>query len=241
MQKGLFETEQEMYQSIADEMETLLRNKKSALICIAAGNTSLGLFQELILRCRAGRISFSDSWFVAMDEWMGMNASVAGSCSDFLNRNFLSQVDFRPERIRLVDGMAGNPEQECDEIREFIEKHGGIDYLVLGCGMNGHLALNEPGVSLDSSVHTTRLDPITQKVGQKYFSGRTADLHGGITIGIREIRGAKRTVLALNGEGKQEILKKIMDSPVTMEIPATIIKDLPNGCIVYDRKAGGLL
>ena len=84
MQKGLFETEQEMYQSIADEMETLLRNKKSALICIAAGNTSLGLFQELILRCRAGRISFSDSWFVAMDEWMGMNASVAGSCSDFL-------------------------------------------------------------------------------------------------------------------------------------------------------------
>ena len=45
----------------------------------------------------------------------------------------------------------------------------GIDIMIVGIGMNGHIGFNEPGTSFTTLSHVTELDEITKSVGQKYF------------------------------------------------------------------------
>ena len=47
--------------------------------------------------------------------------------------------------------------KECAEMEKFIKDNGGIDCLLLGVGMNGHLALNEPGCDIHIRAHSCSL------------------------------------------------------------------------------------
>lgn len=221
---------------VANEIKELIQKKKNANICIAAGHSSLGVFEKLIALFEKKEISFSECSFTAMDEWMNMNEHDSGSCSDFLRTHFLSKVDFKEENISLVDGRKTPCEDEIERIKDFISSRGGIDYMVLGVGMNGHLALNEPGVDFHSTVHATTLDSVTQKVGTKYFKDAPV-LTGGLTIGIKDICDTRRLVLVVNGEKKADIVKRILSSPVTEQIPATVLKTLDHCTILCDKEA----
>lgn len=238
MEIKMFEDASALSMKIAEEIVQDLERNPKQLLCIAAGHTSLGVFQYLIDAYRAGRADFSKAAFVAMDEWLGMSCHTPESCGSFLVEQFLRHVNYMPQNVRLWDGTAMDLEQECAQVLEFIREHGGMDYLVLGVGMNGHLALNEPGTELEASAHVCSLDPITRKVGQKYFSGYTA-LEGGITLGLADFRAARRSVLVVIGEGKAEILKRILAcaSP-DKQLPATALYAFENGALYYDKAAG---
>ena len=240
MEFQIFETDALLASAAADEVCSLLQKKPDALLCIAAGHSSLGVFQELIQRFQKGEVDFSQAGFAAMDEWLGMNETTPGSCGDFLEKNFLSRVNFPPERVRLVNGEAAELETECREVQENIQAAGGLDLILLGVGMNGHLALNEPGVNFSLSVHTTQLDSVTQQVGTKYFED-APQLTGGVTIGIADIAAAKRAILLVNGEKKSRIVKEVMDSSVTNRLPATALKEMPQAAIWCDLAAASLL
>lgn len=56
-----------------------------------------------------------------MDEWLNMNPSVPGSCGDFLNKHFLSHVNFKEDHVRLFDGMAEDKTAECASVKALIE------------------------------------------------------------------------------------------------------------------------
>ena len=235
-----FEAYKELSEAVAREMAELAAKKPGALFCVAAGHSSLGVFNAAVDMYSKGLIDFSQSYFVAMDEWLGMSVRMPGSCGDFLTRNFLSKVNFPKGNVRLFDGTVAPPEGECEAVGAYIAGRGGIDYIVLGVGMNGHLALNEPGTAFDASVHVTALDEVTARVGQKYFDGRKTELSGGLTIGLREITASKRAVLCVNGVKKAEVLKRTLTGPVGADFPATALRGMNNASVYYDAEAGGL-
>lgn len=235
--KQMFETYKEMCKKVAEEIREDLKRNPKQMLCIAAGNTSLGVFEELICMYEKHEVDFSEAYFVAMDEWMGMDERTPGSCGNFLVKYFLQHVNYASENIKLWNGKAADPYKECLEAEAFLNRAADkcIDYLVLGTGMNGHLALNEPGADFDGCAHVHELDETTKKVGQKYFE-QQATLEQGITLGIRNFRDAKRTVLMINGAHKKEIAKRIFETNVPdCRIPATALYDFPNGSIYYDR------
>ena len=216
----------------ADRVCAQLRDKPDSLLCIAAGHSSLGVFQELSRRAQVGEADFSRA---------GMNETDSGSCGDFLRQNFLSQVNIPARRVRLVDGRTQDIARECQALGEFITAEGGIDFLILGMGMNGHLALNEPGTDFSLSVHATALDSVTQRIGQKYFDpARSApQLTGGLTIGIADM-AARQVLLLVNGAKKAPILKEVLESPVTTRLPATALKEMPQAALWCDLDAASL-
>lgn len=242
MDTRLFETYDEMCRLIADEIAADLAQNPEQLLCIAAGHTSLGVFKYLIEDFNAGKIDFSQAAFVAMDEWLHMSDKTTESCGYFIRKNFLEYVNYKPENVRLWDGTVSDTEKECRAVEAFIQEkslHGSIDYLVLGSGMNGHLALNEPGTSFASTAHTSVLDTVTSQVGQKYFTDG-ASLTGGITLGIENFRQSGRTVLAINGARKAEILKKLLGSTAPDEqLPVTALLTFENASLYYDRESLG--
>lgn len=228
-------------QTAREILEDLAANPRQ-MLCIAAGNTSLGIFKYLIEAHREGSATFADAWFVAMDEWLWMNADTPDSCGSFLVEHFLKHVDYPPAHIRLWDGCRKDHRQECREVEDFIcqnSSRGAIDFLVLGLGMNGHLALNEPGADLAGGAHVCTLDDVTRRVGQKYFQAETS-LSGGITLGIGNFRQAKRTVLMVNGSHKAAITRQVLDaSAATSQLPATALLDFSNASFYFDTLAAG--
>ena len=241
MELKVFDTYIQMCEEIALEIARGMRTNPNLMLSIAAGHTSLGLLESLVQLYEKKEIDFSEGRFVALDEWLGMSAKDSESCGEFLKINFLDKVNYKNENIRLFDGRSTNHEGECSLVEAFIEKrskNGVIDYLVLGAGMNGHLGLNEPGSSFRSRTRVVEVDETTQAVGQKYFKEKTKIL-GGITLGIENFAEASRSVLMISGLHKQEILQKIISGPITIEVPATAMRNFNNAVIYCDKDAYG--
>ena len=99
--------------------------------------------------------------------------------------------------------------------------------------MNSHLGLNEPGISFDLYSHRIELDEVTKNVGQKYFSG-TVKLTSGITLGVKHIMEAKTVFVQLAGTQKAKVVSRFMDSVITPEFPATVIKMHQNSFLLLD-------
>lgn len=91
-------------------------------------------------------------------------------------------------------------------------------------------------ILLESEIDDNN-DPITQKVGQKYFKG-DAVLQGGATLGIQNFREAKRCILMINDSHKAGILYQIMQANQSdPAIPATAILEFENASLYCDRAA----
>ena len=238
MELKVFETYKELSDKIANKIAAVICENPEAHICIAAGHTSLGPIESLIDLYEQNKVDFSRCHFTAMDEWVGMNEQTEGSCGYFLRKHFFSKVNFKEENICLCNGKAENLEEECVRIQNVLSSKGPLDFLLLGVGMNGHLALNEPGVDFNLSVHVTELDSVTKKVGKKYFDEKQSlSLSGGITFGIRDMEASKNCILAINGAHKKPIIDLILENEVSNSIPATVLKSWRHAALYCDRCA----
>ena len=61
------------------------------------------------------------------------------------------------------------------------------------------------------------------------------------TMGPKSLMRVKHLVMIVNGKEKAEILKKVLDSPITDELPSTVLKLHPNFTIIADKDAASLL
>nr|WP_319489847.1 glucosamine-6-phosphate deaminase [uncultured Caproiciproducens sp.] len=224
-----------MSQCSANLICAALRAKPDLLLCLPAGNTAIRTYQILKERSDSGEADFSKADYVELDEWLDLEDE-SENCTSFLFKNFYDPLNIKKEKIHLFDIHAENMEDECKKIDRFIFEHHGIDLMLLGLGMNGHLGLNEPGASYDKYATVISLDPVTQNVGQKYFS-KPIKLSRGITLGIRHILDAKQVVLQVSGTAKSDIVKKIYETKPTSMLPATVMQLLNNGIVVLDRDA----
>lgn len=232
----VFPTDQELGDAAAQEIAGVVRHKPDALVCLAAGHSSLCVFDRLIAMQNSGEADFSKMRVVGLDEWSGMAREHDGSCAGFLWKNLFSHLPLREENVVLFNGMYVDGAAECARIESYIRECGGIDYLLLGIGMNGHLALNEPGTDFQVGAHVTEISETTKTVGQKYFQKPTA-LSGGITLGIRNILAARRIVLVINGERKQEVTSELFHTAVNPRFPASALKLVPEAEVLVDQAA----
>lgn len=235
MEKRIFDTEGQACSYMAQSVHALLQKKPDALVCFAAGHTTLPLFDALE---KLGT-SFSQARFVAMDEWLGVPPEMPGSCNGFLRENFLDRFSLQPENILLFNAVTDDPAAECKRVEAGIEAMGGLDYILLGMGMNGHLALIEPGDSLTLGAHEVPLSQTTLEVAHKYFPGDMPPITRGLTLGIPNMLAARRVQCAVFGAHKAEVVQRFLSLEPTADFPATVLKNAPHAELVMDRAAAG--
>lgn len=124
---------------------------------------------------------------------------------------------------------------------EHIAAKGGIDLMIVGIGMNGHIGFNEPGTSFSSLSHVAELEEITKSVGQKKYFDEPVELSKGITIGLGHLMNTKKVLLIANGVKKAEVIQKTVVGPVTESFPASIMQQHKDGYVLIDEEAGSLL
>ena len=224
----------------AEMIADIISKKPDALLCFPAGETSVGTFKHLIELNKTGKISFKKCKIVGLDEWANIGAMKSENCFSFLKKHFFDHIDYSEENLCFFDGESSNLKKECIKTDNFIKKYGPIDMILLGAGMNGHLGLNEPGTSFDLYSHIVNLDETTKIVGQKYFSGKV-NLTSGVTLGVKYIMEAKTVILQLNSARKAEVVKRLIDSEISPEFPASAVKAHNNSYLLLDKEAAKYL
>lgn len=213
---------------VADKLAAILAAKPNATFCIAAGTSSFPVFDALKARIKSGELSFSKANFFAMDEWCGLPQDADGAMADFLRKHFLNEMDFG--QAFLFDGMA-DPQAECIRAEQFLADCGGLDVIVFGIGVNGHVALNEPGVDPALRTHVAQVAPVTATVAQKYFQNEAPPLTTGVTIGIGNAAETPALYLVANTAVKRPAVEQIEQLAAagtpSRDVPASFVAAMP--------------
>ncbi len=231
------------YQEISDFASSAIidqvRQKPDSVICVASGDTPKLAYQKTVEKAKTQQISFSEVHFIGFDEWAGISPENHGSCSLFLREIIFSPLGISEDHIHLFDAMASDLDKECKIMDDFIYKIGKIDLMVVGIGMNGHVGFNEPGTSPTSKSHVVELEETTKSVGQKYFK-ESQVLTKGITLGLQHLLDAKQVILMANGIHKADIIRKTFQNEISVEVPASIIRNHKDSLVLLDEAASSL-
>jgi len=222
----------------ARRVVSLLQENPTLFLCIAAGDTPVGLFRELTRAVTEGRADFSLARFVALDEWAGLSVADPRSCTALLERELIGLVLFDRSRVCVFDGAAG-PEAECERVAAFLDRHGPVDYMFLGVGLNGHLGLNEPGSSEHTRTRVVETSQTTRSTAHKY--GLTPhEVERGMTLGLSDIMEAGELVIAATGAHKAHIVRSVVEDD-GFDAPASLIRSHAKGRLLLDQAAASLL
>jgi len=225
-----------MSRAAADLISAYIKNKPNSLICLASGHSPLGVFQCMVDDVKSEKLNLGRCNFVSLDEWVGIPASQKGSCREMMDKDLFVPLSVAEHQIVFFDGMDTDLNGQVDKINDLINANGGLDIMLVGVGMNGHIAMNEPGTSFDSVAHVSTLAEETKTVGQKYFDTAT-QLSRGITLGLKHFRDAKLPILVANGEKKASIVSKILTSSPSESLPASVIQLTDQGIVMLDEAA----
>lgn len=231
-----YPTYEALSEAAATTIAEIVNNNPRAVLCLASGNSPGGTFVALARK----NINWSECTFISLDEWVGIPAHNTGSCRYMVQEYLFKPLNIRPEQIFFFDGMATDLEGECRKIDEKVAELGGLDVILVGIGLNGHIAMNEPGRPWHLYSHVSELAQSTIEVGQKYFTVSTP-LTLGLTVGLRYVQEAKVSILIANGTKKAPAIRQALQGEVGEEFPASIFQTLPNGLVMLDEQAAELL
>lgn len=217
-----------------------VKAKPASVICFASGDTPKLTCQRIVALAQPERIDFSKITFIGLDEWVGIAPTNTGSCYWFFQHYLTQPLGLAPSQVQLFNAQAEDLLVECEKADRLIKNLGGIDLMLVGVGINGHIGFNEPNVSEELKCHVIELHESTITVGQKYFSGG-AKLKYGITLGLRHLLESKTALVMASGTKKASIMKAALKGPISMETPASIIRKHANGFVLMDEEAAALL
>ena len=218
------------------------KGEKTFVLGLPTGSSPLGVYKNLIEMNKAGKVSFKNVVTFNMDEYVGLPKEQDQSYWYFMHKNFFDHIDIPAENINILDGMTENPEEECRKYEEKIAAFGGIDLFLGGCGVDGHIAFNEPFTSLVSRTGVRALTEDTRIVNSRFFGNdmnkvpRTA-----LSVGVGTVCDAKQVLILINGHNKARALHHCVEGGVDQAWTISALQLHPDGIIACDEAACGEL
>ena len=209
----------------------------ACVLGLATGSTPIGMYKQLIDWYNKGDLDFSQVKSVNLDEYVGLAPTHDQSYRYFMQTNLFDHVNIDPANTNVPNGLASDPEAECERYNQVIRSMGGIDVQVLGMGHNGHIGFNEPGHAFELETHVVNLTERTIEANARFFASKDEVPKRAITMGIKSIMQASQILVVVSGEDKAEIVKKAFYGPVVPEVPASILQMHPNVVLCGDKAA----
>jgi glucosamine-6-phosphate deaminase len=238
MEVVILEDTQQIGTIAADAIEALLTRKPTAVLGLATGSSPLAIYDELVARCEAGRISFRQARGFTLDEYVGLPADHPERYRTVIDTVFVSRVDFAPGAVAGPDGLAEDIPAACTAYEAAIEAAGGVDLQILGIGTDGHIGFNEPGSSLASRTRVKTLTRQTRIDNARFFDANVdlVPTHC-LTQGLGTIMAARHVILVATGRTKAEAVHQLVEGPVSAMWPATILQHHRHVTVLLDGSA----
>lgn len=233
-----FDSEAAWIEGVASFWRDRLRANPRLRICLPSGHTPNPIFAAMARAVAAGQATFRKAEIFALDEFGGLAMDDSGRCANMLYRYFVDHIDLAKEKFHTIDPDASDLEKVCREYDAAIGA--GFDLTLLGIGLNGHLGLNEPGSSIDSTTRRVELHQATIAASAKYLTHANLPTWG-VGVGLKHLLGSKEVWLLANGPAKAQIIQRIVKAPITDEVPASLMRNHPNCSLFLDPEAAALI
>jgi 6-phosphogluconolactonase/glucosamine-6-phosphate isomerase/deaminase len=207
-------------------------------ISITAGTTPIKMY-EYVVPFIKDRDYFKNVYFYNFDELPVKNELGLGITVGNLYHMFFKPANIARKNIVVLDET--NYTTHMDTIRQ----DGGLELMIMGLGADGHFCGNLPHTSkFDDEIVKIMKDatPTLPDILLKEVKGDTSrvpDYY--VTMGPKAVMETKEIVMIVSGKAKAEIVKKIVEGPITEDVPASILKLHPNFTLLLDAKAASLL
>lgn len=222
----------------AGVVERALRERPAAVLALPTGATPRPLYRELVRRHREQGLSFAAAAVFGLDEYWPLAPEHPQSFRRFLRAELLDHVDLAAARFHMLDGgaAAGALERVCAAYEAALAAAGGIDTLLLGIGLNGHLGFNEPGAPRRGRTRVVELAELTRARAAADFGGEEVPRHG-LTMGLGTILEARRIVVLATGAGKADIVALALAAAPDEALPASLLREHAAVEWILDRAA----
>lgn len=236
----ILEDEKQVGIKAADMVEEVIRNNPKALIGLATGSSPIPTYKELIQRKNSG-LDFSSITTVNLDEYIGLGGDHPQSYRYFMNDNLFSGLALELKNTHVPRGDGENPENDAMEYEKFLKNIGKRDIQILGIGVNGHIAFNEPEDPLSLVTHVVNLTEDTIKSNSRFFESMDEVPKRAITMGMGQIFNAKKIILIATGKNKAQVVKEFISPDITTNNPSSFLKLHDDVTVICDKEAGKLI
>lgn len=202
------------------------------VVGLPTGNTPVALFEALKAAVASGEASISRWRPFAIDEYGGPRNH---PCSNWAFFRRYWDVIPGAQPVEQFDPEAADLDAECARMAGALESAGGLDVALLGVGLNGHLAFNEPGSRRDSTVRRMELHRDSRESARPCW-GADAPTWG-LTLGLRELLSARTVIVMANGQAKADIVAAAIQGLETDDCPASIVRSCHRPVWVLDEGA----
>lgn len=219
---------QKAFELIKQEMEA-----GAKVLGLATGSTPEDLYDIMT----KSDVDFSDMTSVNLDEYVGLAPEDEQSYQYFMEKHLFSKKGFK--QTYVPDGLADEKE-ETERYNKIIADNP-IDLQILGIGTNGHIGFNEPGTTFDTKTSKVALTDSTIESNKVYFEHEEEVPRYAYSMGIESIMQSEKIILMAFGKNKAEAIQKMVEGPVTEEVPASVLQNHPHVVVIVDEEAGALL
>jgi len=233
-------TPREFAGAAADWVCEHLRDKPASVLAMPTGNTPLGMYSELTHRSRTGIAPLDQVKLFNLDEYCGLPQSDPHSYAWFLHRHLIDPAGLAASQVRLLQGDAADIEAECRAYDAALSDCGGIDLCVLGLGVNGHVAFNEPGSAWDLRTHVVHLSHATRAAHERQASVPWNIPAWGVTMGIKTLIESRHILLLIAGSHKETARAAVYAGVADVDWPVTSLLAHPSLTLIeLSESAGG--
>lgn len=193
--------------------------KSDFVLCAASGNSPTLTYKEIVRQ----RNSFGNTnlTLVKLDEWGGIPMNHPASCETYLQELLVRPLGLTPSQFISFRSETPEPEAEANRIQKKLKEIGKMNLVVLGLGVNGHIAFNEPAEALNANCHVARLSESSMNhpmALQMANAGRY-----GLTLGMANILQAEVIVLIVMGKSKSGVFDKLKSGLISTYLPASLL------------------
>lgn len=237
MKPKILSTHEAMSSSAAQWLRCALEQQPNSLLCLATGGTPMLTYEKLVAEGKKAPSLCSQMRILKLDEWGGLAMDDPASCEFALQTSVIRPLKLERRYVGF-NSRPKNAEKECGRIASWLRKNGPIDLCVLGLGVNGHLAFNEPSNALQPGIHIAKL--ARESMGHSMLNVARSTPRYGLTLGIGDILQSQQILLLVSGAAKQGPLRQLMEGRVTPGFPASFLWLHPNVTLLCDRAAANV-
>lgn len=223
---------------IAAELRARLQTQPHLRMIFAAAPSQSEMLHALI---REPGIDWRRITAFHMDEYVGLPIGSPQRFGMWLRAAIFDQVPFAS--VHLIE-----PDDDLAETcRSYAQRldEAPIDLVLLGIGVNGHLAFNDPPADLNDplAVKAVALDPVCrqQQVDDRCFQTIDEVPTRAITLTIPTLLRADRLFCCVPGASKKTAVRRMVHGPVSGECPATALRSHPRCTVYLDLDSSALL
>jgi glucosamine-6-phosphate deaminase len=231
-----YQSEAALAAALGRRLVDLIARRPRLVLGLPTGRTPLALYAELVRLTRKGRVDWSEVQTFNLDEFVGLGRGDTGSYHTFMRDRLFDPIGLPPSHVEFLDGRAPDLEAECERYESSLARAQGMDVLILGVGVNGHIGFNEPGDELTARTHVVTLDQRTRAANALWFGGERGRVPTrALTMGMATILSARSIVLIATGDAKSDAVRAMLEGGVTTRVPASFLQLHPQVTVMLDE------